>query len=77
MAYANNSDTLRQHREKLLEIALTHAQRGGLSSVKRADVATEANVSIGVVSLAFGGRQAMLDQVMAAAQKRGIQLSYS
>jgi len=77
MAYSNDSQTLRQHREKLLEIALQHAQRGGLNSVKRAEIAAEAKCSTGTVSFALGSRSAMLDRVMQAAQQRGIQLSFA
>ena len=77
MAYANNSDTLRQHRDKLLGIALAHAQRSGLGNLKRAEIASEAGVSIGVVSFALGNRAELIDKVMKESQRRGIQLSYA
>lgn len=76
MSYAPHSDTLRQHRDKLLEIALAHAADGGLRSLNRQRIADEAGVSAGVVSIAFGGRSAMINTVMQTAAERGIALSF-
>jgi DNA-binding transcriptional regulator YbjK len=76
MSYAPNSQTLSSHRGKLLEIALRHAADGGIKSLNRARIADEAGVSAGVVSIAFGGRDAMIDLVMRTAQDRGITLSF-
>ena len=77
MAYATNSDTLRQHRDRLLEIALEHAARGGLGTVKRASLAAEANVSTGLVSAVMGDRATMLDLVLQASRQRGLNLKYA
>lgn len=76
MAYNINSDTLRQHRANLLAIALRHAKQSGLNSLKRAEIAAEAKVSLGTVSNALGCRSAMINLVMAAGRAEGIELSY-
>lgn len=76
MAYNENSDVLRQHRDKLLEIALRHAREGGLKSVNRDKIAKEGGISLGTVSNALGRREEMLNRVLAVARDRGIELSY-
>lgn len=77
MAYAPESDTLRQHRAKLLEIALRHAQKDGILSLNRAKIAAEGGVSSGVVSMAFTNRKGMISAVEQEAQSQGIVLRYS
>lgn len=76
MAYNSNSDTLRKHRERLLAIALTHAKAGGLNSLNRERIATEAEVSLGTVSNALGKRADMMNLVINAAKAEGVTLNY-
>lgn len=77
MAYNPNSDTLRQHRERLLGIAMQHAIATGLRSLNRAKIAAEAGVSLGVVSCALGKRDEMTQLVMDTAKQQGVELKYA
>lgn len=76
MAYADNSDTLRKHRQAFLSIALRHAKASGLRSLKRAEIAKEAGVAEGVVTAAMGKRDDMMNLVIDAARAEGVTLSY-
>jgi hypothetical protein len=76
MAYNQNSSTLRDHRERLLQIALAHAKAGGLNSLNRERIATEGKVSLGTVSNALGKRADMMNLVINAAKAEGLTLTY-
>lgn len=76
MAYCPNSSTLREHRERLLRIALGHAKAGGLKSVTRERIAEESGLSSGTVSNALGKRDDMMNLVIDAARAEGVTLSY-
>lgn len=76
MAYNPTSDTLRKHRERLLQIALDHARSGGLNSLNRERIAAAGGVSLGTVSNALGKRADMMNLVMEAARADGVTLSY-
>lgn len=77
MAYNQNSDVLRKHRERLLGIAMAHAVASGLRSLNRAKIAAEAGVSLGVVSCALGKRDEMTQLVMDTAKLQGVELKYA
>lgn len=76
MAYSPTSNTLRRHRERLLQIALDHAKNGGLNSLNRQRIAEAAGVSEGTVSNALGKRVEMINLVLTAARAEGIELNY-
>ena len=77
MAYNENGQTLRDHRSRLLAIALQHAVDGGLRSLNRAKIAEAGGVSLGVVSCALGKRDEMTQLVMDTARAQGVELKYA
>jgi hypothetical protein len=75
--YSPTSDTLRKHRERLLQIALDHARSGGLNSLNRERIAAAGGVSLGTVSNALGKRADMIQLVMEAGEAEGETLKWS
>lgn len=66
------SEKVENRNRTVLDAAVALAARHGMQAVTRPRVATEAGVSVGSVSNAFGSMDALRDAVMSAAVDREI-----
>lgn len=71
--YNPNSAHTAGYRQRILEVALAHAQRVGYKNIKRADIAQEVGLkSVTIVNWAFGTMEELKRQIMLQAIERGI-----